>query len=600
MDVSLDEFSELLTRNPKINDARIRVIPSPTNSESVLRITSNVSLSFDQETDFSCKNIVISGCEVEIDGLAMSGSIQVLDGATLKLKNCRVHSPAPDSDYIVEVTKQSHVSIFDSSFGDTTHFGVSVDEGSTLSLEKCSIKNCDLMGIGVTGCSFVSAVDCTFSDTKEDIIYVDGESSLGLSRCTLSRSEKLGINAGYGCSLKLDTCTFSSCAMGCVSASRSERVFMDGCSLFDTPHSAILLEYTTAMIKKTIVNKCNGNAINAGHGSKVVVSHCILKNTTYPPLALCDGTIGYIKKSTVSESEMCGIIIRNRSRAAINKCTVENVKQSGIVASDSQEISIAGTFVVNCQDSALMVYNHSEVHVRSSFLIGPCKVGVDIFTGGFVYSTDTTIAGMKDYCVSVHHGGTGRFVSALMHTAYYETRTEVTERIKNLSLSDQIEVDETKLFHIDTKRPFSATDCFVVGQGLYSTNVNAEADDPLPGKFAIPATCKVCGNPAKDCFFAFCGHCLYCHKCWDELEEKPERCELCHMPIESTVSPISCSHEDDETTCGICLVDETNTIIVPCGHMICSECARSWFDEHCECPYCREGYCKDRRMVSYA
>lgn len=598
MDVSLDEFSELLEHNTDINDKKIRVISSPMNSESVLRITSNVTLAFDEDTDFSCKNIVISNCDAEIDGLTLSGSILV-ENATLKLKNTRVHNPAPDSDYILEITKQSRVSIYDSSFGDTAHFGLSVDDGSTLALDKCTVKNCDLFGIAVTGFSFLSASDCTFSDTKSDIIYVDSESSVGLARCTLTRSEKLGISAGYGCSLKLDTCTFSSCASGCISASRSERVFMDGCSLFDTPHSSILLEYTTAMIKKTVVSKCNGNAINAGHGTKVVVSHCILKNTTYPPLALCDGTMGYIKKCTVSDSEMSGIIIRNRSRAAISKCTIENVKQSGIVASDSEEISIAGTFVVNCQESALMVYNHSEVHVRSSFLIGPCNVGVDIFTGGFVYSTDTTIAGMKKCCVSVHHGGTARFTSALMHTAYYETRSEVTERIKNLSLSDETEVDETKIFQVDTTRPFLASACFVVGHGNYEYSSNADAEEALPGKFAVCAACKVCGSPAKDCFYSFCGHCLYCRHCWDALETKPTRCELCNMPIERVASPISCSHEDDEKICGICLTNETDTVIVPCGHMICAECASSWFEEHCECPYCREPYCKDRRMVSY-
>ena len=599
MDISLDAFSELLEHVSDIKDATIRVIESPTNSESVLRITSNVSLTFDQDTDFSCKNIVISDCEVEMSGLTMSGSI-VVNNATLKLTNSRVHNPAADSDYILEVTKHSLVSIYDSSLGDTEHFGISVDEVSSLVMERCSVRNCEFFAVAVTGFSLCNCTECVFSDTRNDIIYVDGESSLSLARCTLSRSERLGISSGYRCSMALDTCTFTNCKSGCISASRSERVFMDSCHFDDTPHSSVLLEDTTAMIKKTVISRCNGNAINASHGTKVIVSKCTLKNTTYPPLALCDGTIGYIKKCTVADSDMSGIIIRNRSRAVITKCTVENVKQSGIVASDSQEISVSDTFIVNCQESSLMVYNHSEVHLRSSFLIGPCKVGVDIFTGGFVYSTDTTIAGMRDACVWLHHGGTARFAAALMHTAYYQTRSEVIEKIKSISLSDVCELHEESLFRIETSRPFVASGCFVIGHGTYELEMNTDADEALPGEFAEPAKCKVCGEPAKDCFYSFCGHCLYCRKCWDALETKPERCELCQMPIEKVASPISCSHEDNDAICGVCMSNETDTIIVPCGHMICSECARTWFEEHCECPYCRESYCKDRKMVSYS
>ena len=87
-------------------------------------------------------------------------------------------------------------------------------------------------------------------------------------------------------------------------------------------------------------------------------------------------------------------------------------------------------------------------------------------------------------------------------------------------------------------------------------------------------------------------------ECWNKLAEKPKKCDLCDMPIESAVAPISCSH-DAEDTCGICLSNKNNAIIVPCGHKICSECSESWFCEHLECPYCREEYCKDRKYVTY-
>jgi hypothetical protein len=71
------------------------------------------------------------------------------------------------------------------------------------------------------------------------------------------------------------------------------------------------------------------------------------------------------------------------------------------------------------------------------------------------------------------------------------------------------------------------------------------------------------------------------------------------MPIEKLTSPIDCSH-DEEKTCGICMCERVDAIVVPCGHLICSDCGRSWFEQHWECPYCRETYARARPFVSYA
>jgi predicted amidophosphoribosyltransferase len=42
-----------------------------------------------------------------------------------------------------------------------------------------------------------------------------------------------------------------------------------------------------------------------------------------------------------------------------------------------------------------------------------------------------------------------------------------------------------------------------------------------------------------------------------------------------------------------------DAIVMPCGHLICWSCRRSWFKQHVECPYCREGFAKCRQFVSY-
>jgi hypothetical protein len=294
---------------------------------------------------------------------------------------------------------------------------------------------------------------------------------------------------------------------------------------------------------------------------------------------------------------MSGIIIRNQSRAAIQKCTIENVKQFGIVVSDSKEVSIASSFVFNCKEASLSCYNHSEVHISESFFVGPSIIGINVFTGGFVYANDSTIAGMRNVAVWLHHGGSGRFTSTLIHTEVCETKGELIERIKEIPIMDCCgDVKDETLFRVETKRPVVATGCVVIGRGIVDV---VQTEEEECGIGVIPARCKGCGCVANDCYFSGCGHCLYCRKCWNLMELKPIRCELCLMPIEKVVGPIDVSH-DEERTCGICLIGKVNAIVVPCGHLICAECGKSWFDQHSECPYCREPCAKWRRFVSYA
>jgi hypothetical protein len=371
--------------------------------------------------------------------------------------------------------------------------------------------------------------------------------------------------------------------------------------MLNTLHSSILLEKTNALIKDTIITDCQGNGINTTRGTKAMISHCTIRRTDFPPLAFCDGSFAYAKKCSLSDSKMSGIVVRNGSKAAIKKCTIQNVKQTGIVVSDSEDVTITSSFVFNCEEAALGVYNHSNVHLGSSFLMGPSRVGIDVFTGGFVHALETTIAGMRETCIWLHHGGSGRFVSTLMHTLVPDSPDAIIDAIKSVRISEiQAEVPDEKLFRIDSNRSFVSSGSFAVGRGLVDLILNETSERAKPGTEAVGGTCRKCSNPANDCFFAPCGHAIYCAHCWNELEAKPSHCPLCAIVVNRVATPIDCSHGDDTGTCGICLSQQVDSIVVPCGHLICSDCGRAWFAEHADCPYCREVGAKCRRFVSYA
>jgi hypothetical protein len=119
------------------------------------------------------------------------------------------------------------------------------------------------------------------------------------------------------------------------------------------------------------------------------------------------------------------------------------------------------------------------------------------------------------------------------------------------------------------------------------------------GNAATPAKCKECGGDASKAMFKRCGHTVYCMQCWERLDVKADMCELCLLPTDGIVAPISCSHEGDEGTCSLCFAQQTDTVVLPCGHMTCWTCACTWFASSSECPFCRGKSIRRQRIVSY-
>ncbi|OHT01254.1 hypothetical protein TRFO_31962 [Tritrichomonas foetus] len=599
MSVSFDQLFE----SSDLKDDSIRVTKGKCDfSGSDLNITKNHVLYFENSQEFTCKSITISDCSVEIYDLTMNGSITVKNGK-LKMTNCHIHNPDNACDYVLAALDRSRVNINKCSFGDTEKFGLCADDRSVIEIESSSVTNTKLFAVVLSSFSILHAYDCIFTDSKADLIFGESDCTILMWRCTISRTPRLGISAGNRCSLNMNYCTVEKCESGALSTCYCERVFIENSTFSDIPHTAILFEQSTALVKRTVIYNCNGNAINSSRGSKVILSHSNFRDTTYPPVALCEKSVGFLKKCTISNSEMSGIIVRSGSKASIDKCSIERVKQCGIIVSDSNDVSLSSCFIIGCGESCLMVYNHSSVLVRSCFFIGPSKTAINVFTGGFVDANDSTICGMRDQCVWIHHGGSTRMSTTLMQTDEFESFEGVFEKIKEISLDDiKRDIPDEKIFKVESERPVISTGGFVVGRGSHDLLMNINSDDPIPGVYSTHPKCKVCGEDSNGNHYSPCGHCLYCKKCWEKIkdDEKPTTCELCLMPIDKVVSPIDCSHDDNENICGICLEGKVDTIIVPCGHTICYECAEHWYSDNSECPFCREALSKARRYVSYS
>lgn len=98
--------------------------------------------------------------------------------------------------------------------------------------------------------------------------------------------------------------------------------------------------------------------------------------------------------------------------------------------------------------------------------------------------------------------------------------------------------------------------------------------------------CLNCHKNKRDCYFDYCGHCVYCKDCAENLIKDSKNCPLCRFPFGSAINGITV---DVEKICIICYDKKVDTILMPCGHIVtCSECLENWLKTKNECPVCRQ------------
>lgn len=69
-----------------------------------------------------------------------------------------------------------------------------------------------------------------------------------------------------------------------------------------------------------------------------------------------------------------------------------------------------------------------------------------------------------------------------------------------------------------------------------------------------------------------------------EVKDIPKKKEF---PFEK--NPIEATDEDESKICNICMVNLKDTLLTPCGHMICVTCAKKIWDKK-QCPDCRDTF----------
>ena len=562
-----------------------------------VEITTDSILTFSPDKEISLKRIKIEKCRVEIKNLNLKGSISV-SGGKLTLTNCNIHEPEDSIDYIVAADNNSALFLKGCTLRKTSHFGISCDKISSCVFEDSMMTDVKLFGVVATGASKFRVVNSKFVDMDGDCLILTEQCEAVVVGCEFSGRQRRALTCNGGSSVQIENCVIKNCVLSSLYVSGCDQFQLARCRILDCNHTSVYLDQVTGLIEKTVIVGAKGNGVNVSHSSRCLIRKCQISKTTFPPIAICEGAYGRVKECEMVDSEMCGLIIRGGSRAAIKKTMIKDVRHFGISASDSMHIKVSKCLIQECGEAAVAAYNSSDITVKDSNFMSS-KVGINVFTGGFVNASNVAIVGMKKTAVWVHHAGAGVFDRCLVSTKTWPEDQSVEEFLEKEKECEPREVDFDSVVLCESKRPVFCSNISVFGLGMRDFSANETAERAADGTASTPSKCKTCQKVITGPMFDRCGHIVYCQECWDALEEKPECCEICMLPVTSVVQPVNMYHEEEEGICAICFTDAVDSVILPCGHTICSACANQWFTTNGVCPFCREKNVRAQKSVPY-
>jgi hypothetical protein len=573
--------------------------PADGYSALTLNIRKNVTLFFPEDAEITIRSIVLSGSVASISGLNMkSGTILVQSYATLHLRNSEIHHPATDAESLISVCDNSQCFAEGCRFHDSLKKGIYVDRRSELSLVDCSMANLAKAGFHVTSGSRATALRSRFAAGGIPA-RAEMDSELYLTSCTFSDCENVMVH-GSRSKVEMRDCQFSNCGSGAISVVSCPSVRVHGCTIRGSGQTAVYIDRSCLVFTLSTIESCRGNGINGIHNSSLKIESGTFRDTSFPAVAVCDGSRAVVDRCHVRGCELSGIIIRNHSSARLSRIALENAGGHGVVVSESRDVRISFLYVANVRYSGLCVYNHSTVCLTRSVFMGPGDVGINVFTGAQISCSRVIIAGIGARSLWVHHGGSSRVVSALLHPQIFDSHCEQpAQLLRDIPLNADLRVDTDGVYRFETGREVMLLGSIVVGRGVVNVVENESNSPPDSGDGLGSVHCKLCNGPTEFWAFAPCGHSIFCRRCWGGIAEKPTTCELCMVGIDRMVTPLDCSWGGEKAVCPICTEAEPNGMVVPCGHMICMACAKTWFSDNGLCPYCGVKGAKFRAFVAH-
>jgi hypothetical protein len=576
--ISIDNFALLSDAPDSVADREFFIIAGQTDlSTSTIQINVNCILRFDRSARFQIAQFSVRNCSVGFYDLHLLGGISC-DYGSCVISHCTFEYPGgpPGAETHLFASNQSKIQIENSRFLPHKYYGIAVEGGTHLSMKQCTVSGCEMLALGASDSSKVVCTECTFSQSKDALVSVRECTQVTFFGCVFERAGDNGLCADLTRDIRLTNCRFEKCKMGAVRALHCPNVVIEHSAMTESDDSSCIFNNSRATLDNVTIRKATGNGVWISRKSAVTVVGCTIEETLYPLVGIFDQSSARISRSTLAKCAMNGIVVRLHSQLIMEATEIRDCDEFGLVSSACETIQLKACRINRCGRGFVSALDHAFVRVEACEFADTKTPALVAYTGGHLAVSQTQVKGTAAELAFVHHGGSADLTS--------------------VTFTEAIDQPIEQLFRIETMRSVQIRKCSVNGVGPIDIIRNPDAPSAVSGVAAVKPKCANCGNLA-DCISVCCGHAVYCSACWDALQPKPDKCALCFLPIEKLTKLVNCGDDD---LCAICVNNPVDSAVGGCGHALCMVCARSWFDDHTECPFCRTATGTVREFVSYA
>lgn len=591
---------------------KIKVLPgiAEENKNKQITLANPAEITFDPSHVLEVK-LRITNTFITLTNMNLHGDIYCTHSC-VNMNKCKISGKGVNPDYIVLAERKSRCNFHECIFEDGDGDGIGVIEESHCVIVKSTIRNC-VRCCGVTIRAALKLQECEISTSGSDLLIIDTASLVDVMKCVFSKAKYASIAIYEHAQCSIIESKFMDNGNGAITVRDATIVRIVNCEIMRMKDTAILLECGSALVSGVVVDDCNGNGVNAQRGSTAVIQNSHFKGCRWPSLAICDKSIGYVKDVVMEDCGMSGFVVRGVSKLDMKDCIVKGCAEHGMRISDSTDVTIERCVVMDCQLDVCDVYDQGSAKFVDCWFGNARQSVFNCFTGGSCECIGTSIIGPFSELLRVHYGGSAHLTNIVVDPTVKGALPVETFQMLGIQnklrplldkskpvvlVTDKDKRDVHPLFKIDTQWSTVATNCFIIGSGWLEVmhNVDKHRPEVIDISNRELGECKVCKKPAN-MLFSPCGHNLYCNTCWASLENKPKDCELCYIPIDAHCCAVNCG--EDEKICAICYTDPCDTVFLPCGHIVCRQCALEWMKTSRECPFCREQSHILRRLSSY-
>lgn len=516
--------------------------------------------------------IVIVSSNVSISDLNLSGSVIIDSVDNVSLKNCTFESADPGSSGAIVINRGSVIEINNLLISRLSCPALFIETQSLVNIKYCRFFNSTDTLIFASNQSQLFIEQCELYQTPSNGITLTTDSFADVKDSEIHHTQNPAIQAIYSKLICTNSYVHDVDQNGINVSHCNETRFINN-RFKNIKSSSISISFrSNGFISENTFEDINGNSIYVSEESKATILKNTITRICYPAFAVLQRCSVQISYNKISKVNRAGICIRGANRAVLDYNEIEDVKDCGVSISDSINCVLMHNNIKKCNIAGFEAYNQAKVAFYDNQITDCGEFGIMVYTGATVTASRNKFTNISNAFIRFSTKGGGIFTS--------------NDVVK---CSKQLDGDTSGTFLFRSNIPF---------ESITNDEKNEDDDvkkvpryvDPLLGK------CLKCGKASREVFLVPCGHKIFCEECGQKAVEANENCPLCRFKILSITEGFSNS---DDTLCSICLENQSDSIVLPCGHTgFCSDCLNEWFTDKYSCPVCRAEPAAFKKIIS--